>query len=367
MALRYGATKYRKPVRAGGYQRRDDPTRLLAEKGERAIRIAVADALKKFRKAIPIAAMAAKIRARDLMGAADLVNVTTLKHDLKPAFATIADVHRASGERAAKDINAALKLARETKRVRKDATTYSGLPQKPDRFAFDLYTDEVMEAIQGYQDAFITAMTDDVRATVYDAITAGVQAGTDPAEVASAIRDVIGLNDRQAQAVLNYRAALESNAAGSLDYALRDAGEDGTVQAALDAGVALDADTIDDLVDAYVSRSLDYRASMIAQTESNRAANLGLQDAYKQAVDDGVFPDGAVRQFWMLALDEKVCDVCQGIADDTPDGIPVGDAFESDDGDVDAPPAHVSCRCSIEMRTDLDMVAAAQADYQEVA
>jgi hypothetical protein len=113
MPLRYGAAKfYRKPVRSGAYQRRDDPTRLIAERGERSIRVAVASALKQFRRAVPVAAMAAKIEARDLTGAADLVNVTTLEHDLKGAFAAIVAVMQRSGERAAGDINAALKASR---------------------------------------------------------------------------------------------------------------------------------------------------------------------------------------------------------------------------------------------------------------
>jgi hypothetical protein len=242
-------------------------------------------------------------------------------------------------------------------RTRKASPTYSGVPQAPDRYAFDIYSDKTLAQIQDYQNAFITAMTDDVRQQVYDAVVAGVKAGRDPADIAASIRDTIGLNDRQVVAVANYRAALEDNVARSLDYKMRDTGQDAAVQDALDSGEGLDQDTIDGLVDAYVERSLDYRAAVIAQTESNRAANTGMQASYAQAIDDGVFPADAVRQFWMLAMDEKVCDVCQGIADDTPDGVAVGETFPSDDGDVDAPPIHPACRCSVEMRTDLDMVA----------
>jgi len=350
------ALRYRKPPRRGVYQRPDDETRAIAEKGRHGAAQAILAASKAFRSAVPVKAMAEKIAGRDLAGAADLVNVATLKHDLRAAFAALVAIHNESAKRAADAINEAL-TARRRRALRKDTSTFSGDPETPDRFAFDLYTDDVMAAIADYQDAFISAMTDDVRQTVFDAIAAGVKNGDEPSAIAASIRDVIGLNDRQAVAVENYRAALEQNIGASLDYALRDPSGDAMVADALNSGFALDAETIDGLVDAYVERSLDYRADMIAQTESTRAANMGLQDAYAQAIDDGVFPDDAVRQFWMLAMDEKVCDICQGIADDSADGVPIGETFESDDGEIDAPPAHVRCRCSIEVRTNLDLVA----------
>jgi hypothetical protein len=336
------ALRYRKPPRKGVYQRPDDETRAIAEKGRRGASKAIVAALKAFRSAVPVKAMAEKIAGRDLAGAADLVNIATLKHDLRGAFDALVAIHNESAQRAADAINESVNAAMRRK-LRKDTTTFSGDPETPDRYAFDLYTDDVMAAIADYQDAFISAMTDDVRQTVFDAIAAGVKNGDEPSAIAASIRDVIGLNDRQAVAVQNYRAALEQNIGASLDYALRDPSADDAVAAAIDAGFALDAETIDGLVDAYVERSLDYRADMIAQTESTRAANMGLQDAYAQAIDDGVFPDDAVRQFWMLAMDEKVCDICQGIADDSADGVPIGETFESDDGEIDQPPAHPNC------------------------
>ena len=344
--------------RAVPYQDKRDPTRLIAEQGRKSIKLAIANALRLFRATLPVKAMAAKIAARDLAGAADLVNVATLQHDLKAAFAAIAAVYKQVGDHGAGEVTYGLDKARQRVRVRKDTSTFSGQaqPPRPDKFAFDLYSEEVMQALADYQDSFIAAMTDDVRQTVFKAIAAGVRDGTDPEDVAADIRDVIGLNDRQATAVANYRAALEGNSSRSLEYALADDAGDEEIQAALDAGIALDANRIDELVNSYVERSLDYRADMIAQTESTRAANMGLQDSYRQAVKSGVFPEAAVKQYWMLDLDERTCIICILIAVAANVGIGIGDSFMSEGEAIEGPPVHPNCRCSIEVRTNLDLV-----------
>jgi len=99
------------------------------------------------------------------------------------------------------------------------------------------------------------------------------------------------------------------------------------------------------------------RAAMIARTEMSRAANYGAIVAYQQS--------GVVEaKEWLTAKDEKVCPFCNKM-----DGkvisleesfLPVGQALESVDqstfatsimmnnyANVDAPPLHVNCRCTI--------------------
>ena len=362
MSLRYGTSAVAKRPRvrhASAYQSPRDAVRLLAENHKPKIRTAISSALKAARRSVPTKDIERLIRARDLMGAADLVNVASLAHALRGAFEKIADAYRAAASHGEDQIHAARR-----RRVHKDSATFGGDKQAPSKFAFDLYTDEVTSELKDYQDAFIGNLTDDMRQTLFEAISNGVRDGLDPADVAASVRDTIGLSDRLATAVDNYRAALENGTSDALDRALRDDSYDAEVQAAIDAGEILDADMIDELVNAYSERALDYRADMIAQTESNRAANMGLQSAYGQAIKDGVFPNDAVRQYWMLALDEKTCDDCQSVADDNADGIEIGDTFDSADGGVDSPPLHPNCRCSVEIRTNLDMVDATESGDQ---
>ena len=304
MSLRYGArrTLKRRTPRAGLYQARNDPTRLLAESHKPKIAAALSDALKRARRAVPRGEIARLIRAGDLAGAADAVNLASLHHDLKIAFDRIADAFKASGQRGADEVNRL-----RVRPVRKAPRTFGGHRQVPDRFAFDLLSEPVLDQLQTYQDALIGGLTNDVRSYLFDVIANGVRDALDPDTIATRIRDQIGLSDRLATAVANYRDALENASSIALDRQLRDPSGDDEVRASIAAGEPLSPERIDDLVDAYSDRALDYRADMIAQTESTRAANMGLQESYRQAVSDGVFPDDAVRQFWMVALDEKVC------------------------------------------------------------
>ncbi len=171
------------------------------------------------------------------------------------------------------------------------------------------------------------------------------------------VREMVGLTARQSQAAQNYRDMLESLDPGALERQLRNFLEDDNVQAALDAGQPMDSAMVDKLTNDYIDNYIDYRAETIAQTEATRAVNLGLQDSYQQAIDRGVFPSEAVRQFWRINPD--ACEICQSIPDMNPDGVAMDEAFDSIDGPQDAPPdPHPHCFCSLEIVTDLDMLPA---------
>jgi hypothetical protein len=170
------------------------------------------------------------------------------------------------------------------------------------------------------------------------------------------IRSWIGLTDTQSAAVANYRRMLEDLDPDVLQRQLRNVLEDDQIQEAIDNEVNLEGAYVDKMVQDYADNYLDYRAEMIAQTEATRAASAGLQDAYSQAIDRGVFPSDAVTQFWKVDLDERTCPICLSVPDMNPDGVSMDETFDSIDGPQDAPPAHVNCRCEIEVVTDLDMV-----------
>jgi hypothetical protein len=225
-----------------------------------------------------------------------------------------------------------------------------------DAFTFDRFDDATQQWLREQQDELIAELEDSVRDTIEQVIASGVRDGLSAEDMAADIRDTIGLTDRQAQAVMNYRSMLEDLDPDALDRQLRAAGFDEMLQDAIDNDIPLDEAAVNTMVDAYESNYLDYRADTIAQTESVRMANAGLQDAYEQAIDRGALPAEAVRQYWQIALDEKTCPICESIPDNNPDGVAMGEDFDSDDGPQDQPPVHPSCRCSIEIVTDLDQV-----------
>jgi hypothetical protein len=213
-----------------------------------------------------------------------------------------------------------------------------------DQFAFDLYSQEVQDELRRAQDDLIAELEQDARDAIDQIVLSGARLGLAPDEIMDDIREMIGLTARQSQAAMNYRDMLESLDPGALQRQLRNFLEDDNVQAALDAGQPMDEAMVDKLTNDYIDNYLDYRAETIAQTEATRAVSLGLQDAYSQAIDRGVFPSDAVKQFWKIDLDELTCPICISIPDMNPDGVAIDEAFDSIDGPQDAPPApHPSC------------------------
>ncbi len=105
-----------------------------------------------------------------------------------------------------------------------------------------------------------------------------------------------------------------------------------------------------DLVNGVYDYSDEVRALALARTETFRVANYATKEAWAQS--------GVVKTIvWFTAADERTCPYCEplhgksiGIEDDW---FKKGDTITGSDGsklavdyaDVEAPPAHVNCRC----------------------
>jgi len=337
-----------------------DPALIAALRGEAAIRQAVLEALRAYRASLDTEKLAAAIDARDWIAAIDSADMQTLKDGLARAFVPIAAVYKESAANGAASISELLRKAGHIREARRLAyapravTIRKADPDDP--YAFEILDDDIAAQLRAYQDQLIVELTQEVRQFVYDTTISGVRAGLDSTAVAATVRDRIGLTSRLAMAVANYRAALERNDTGiSLDRQLRDFTADAEVAAAAaPAGTRLSQQRIDQLVEAYAQRALDYRAMTIAQTESVRAANRGLHQSYMQAVTQGVFPHAAVTRYWRLG--SNPCPICIAIEALNTDGVAVDADFVSPDGPIDNPPVHPSCYCSVEYITDLDML-----------
>ena len=83
------------------------------------------------------------------------------------------------------------------------------------------------------------------------------------------------------------------------------------------------------------------RLEILAETELNRAQNVGSLDGYRQSGLEG-------KKQWMAIGDDRLCPRCTKL-----DGkaIPLNDMFESEGDEFDVPPAHSRCRCQISMLT----------------
>ncbi|WP_395454770.1 phage minor head protein [Azospirillum melinis] len=100
----------------------------------------------------------------------------------------------------------------------------------------------------------------------------------------------------------------------------------------------------------WATKALKDRAKMTAATELWNAVQMGRESAAKQAQrqsNEAV----EVRKFWQVALDERLCPVCAAIPGMNPNGVPVGEAFRTPVGPVDAPTIHPRCRCTLTFET----------------
>jgi len=222
------------------------------------------------------------------------------------------------------------------------------------QFNFDSFAPSVQQNIRRAQDVFIAQLESDARDSIQTIISDGVRNGTPLDDVASNIRDLIGLTDTQAQAVLNYQRMLMELDPGALARQLRNTDYDAVLQDAIDNDTSLSDAAIQSMVDDYTDNYLDYRAATIAQTESTRAANAGLHDAYSQAVERGALPEDAITRQWQLA--DNPCPICESIADNNEDGVGLNEDFDSDEGPISDPPVHPNCECSVDYVTDLTQV-----------
>lgn len=349
---------------ARSYQRRDDPAMLIAAMGRPAVRKAIREALRHLPEVMDAARAETLYRAGRWREIADTIDWKHFREILKGVFERVAQVYEAGARLGTRKINGAFAAKRRKVRFHKSSdgpesiTTLFNISKAiGDRFNFDRFDESTQRKLRDYQDQLITDLTTGARDTIEAVVLSGTRAGLGADDIVSDIRSMISLTDTQATAVLNYRSMLENMNPDALRRQLRSDAFDAQFNAARDAGEDLSASVIDEMVGAYEDNYLDYRADMIAGTESVRAANTGLRDAYTQAVERGAFPDDAVRRFWQTSMLENVCPVCLSIPDMNPDGVALGDDFDSEDGPMGDPPdPHPSCACSVEYVTDLDKV-----------
>ena len=251
-------------------------------------------------------------------------------------------------------------------------------------FAFNQLNPRLITWLQTYSLGLIRQINDGTREGIRQYLVAGMQSGANPRDTAREVRSVIGLTDRQAQAVKNFRKELQTfhlkrsaggwNLGGKISRApggaqtfavdedglpkdgilerrLRDFRFDGQLQRAMASGKPLTPEQIDKMVDAYARKYLRHRSENIARTEALRTTNFGVQDAWRQAIEQGKVPEELVRRQWAVSRDERLCSVCSPIPKLNPKrGVKFGEPFTTPKGPQFLPPLHPNCRCSITVR-----------------
>ena len=193
---------------------------------------------------------------------------------------------------------------------------------------FDLINPKSVQFLQNYRFQLIgengslaSATEQGVRQVVMDAF----ERGGSPYQQAKQIRNMIGLTPRDQEAVFNLERLL------------------------IEEGVT--GDQLQRRIDLYTKRLLKARAENIARTETIRAANAGQDALWEQAVDDGLIDKEKQKRVWILTPDDRLCPICRQVPGMNPDGVKVGEPFQTPSGPRMSPPLHPRCRCATGLRT----------------
>lgn len=250
-------------------------------------------------------------------------------------------------------------------------------------FQFGVLNPSLITWLQTYSLDLIRGIDNTTREAIRSAAIDGMTAGAGPIDTARQIRQVIGLTPRQAASVANYRKELErfhlkrsaegfglgkpidrvngrqvyrpdedgSPKDGIDERRLRDFRFDGQLKAAMASGKPLSKAQIDKMVDAYSRKWLKHRSETIARTEAMRTTNMGVHEAWRQAIEAGKVDENLVRRMWKVAADERLCSDCAPVPTMNPKrGVKMGQSFATPKGPHLLPPLHPNCRCSVFIR-----------------
>lgn len=175
-------------------------------------------------------------------------------------------------------------------------------------FAFDVVNTRAVRRMSDASLRLVREFSRQQRSATRQALVEGIRAGANPREQARAFVDSLGLTEYQEGIVRNYGRSLRTLNSDALTRRLRDRRFDPTVRAAIRNEEPLSEAQIGRMVDRYRDRWRTYRAENIARTESLRAVNEGVADAYAQAIDEGQLRAEQLTKEWNTAKDERVRD-----------------------------------------------------------
>lgn len=226
------------------------------------------------------------------------------------------------------------------------------------KFNFDGYHERAASFMAQNRASMIKDVVKTSRDAIAEALRQGIVENKTPIQAAKTIRSMIGLDERRARALLNYRSALERGDFGVASA--RDVGGNAerTLNAASGGRVNLSPSRIDSLVEQYGSRLLRSRAGTIAATETFKVLNQGAEDAMEQFVEERGVQRSVVRRFWVATDDSHTRPDHAEMPALNADGVGMDEPFQLPDGgtimyphDPDAPPEQtINCRCTMVYR-----------------
>ncbi len=188
---------------------------------------------------------------------------------------------------------------------------------------FDLLNPRSVNFIREYRFNLIREITAESREAIRRVVLRAFEEGMHPYKSARYIRDIVGLTERQALAVDNYRRSLLAQG--------------------VPEGRALE------MVNRYANRVHRRRAETIARTETIRAASAGQTLLWQEGTEEGLIEPARTWRVWIVTPDDRLCDICEPM-----DGqrVRMDEAFQSSIGPIFDPPVHPNCRCAVSLDFD---------------
>ncbi len=238
------------------------------------------------------------------------------------------------------------------------AAPSGGDPRAVLAFNFDSRNPRVERELAAYSFDLIRSITDQSREAIRTALQLGALSGAGIPEQARLVRQSVGLSPGQVVWVQSFRKQLERLDPKALDRELRDRRFDPTIRKAIEAGRPMTDVQIQSYVDAYQRRTLAYRATMIAQTETLRATNRGSVAQVKAMLEAD--PSLTVEKTWRSAGDDRVRDAHKELEGQMQVGLDTPFVVQGPNGQtrsiryphdpMAAADLTVGCRCSMEFR-----------------
>ena len=255
-------------------------------------------AIARTQDALTLAAIERALESGDLQAAEEAIPWELLEREFQQEMQpAIAETVRRGGEASLKHLPAAVAA----------------------QMRFDLLNPRSVDFIRQHTAELVREVGEETKAAIRGVIQRAFEEGMHPRRSARYIRELVGLTERQAAAVDNYRRRL-----------LRD-------------GASLQR--AEELATRYGRRLHRHRALNIARTETLRAANEGQNLLWQQGIEEGlILPERTFRE-WIVTPDDRLCEFCEEM-----DGQQVGmnEPFVSPAfGAVDVPPLHPGCRCTV--------------------
>jgi SPP1 gp7 family putative phage head morphogenesis protein len=195
---------------------------------------------------------------------------------------------------------------------------------------FDVTNPEAVIFAEEHAAELVTAVTAETREAVNEIVQRMFVEGIPPKQAAPLIKQVVGLTEKQANAVVNLHQRILTSP-GKRIYAGK------TPIRVPKTGMS--TEQLNRTLQKYSDKLQRQRAMNIARTETVKAANEGQMELWRQAQAAGRLPK-VIKHEWIASPTERTCDICINANGEVK---VVGELFSTG---TTNPPAHPSCRCS---------------------